>query len=97
MKILNGETYQCDYCSEVFLTKEECENHEREIHLCGVCGKELDSTFHIKHNFDYGSKYDGEILNLRACVKCLDKLITGVVKEAKGKIFDENKNLFFYQ
>lgn len=47
---------------------------------CNRCGKTLDlwdvqEDFRIRRHLGYGTKYDGDILDLQICCKCMDKMI----------------------
>jgi len=49
---------------------------------CNICGKELDfwdftEDYSIKRRLGYGTKYDGDDLELHICCDCMDKLIDG--------------------
>ncbi len=48
--------------------------------FCNICGKELDifdkqQRFHLEGRLGYGSKYDGDEIDLDVCNACIDKLI----------------------
>lgn len=52
------------------------------IKYCNVCGKRFDEwdnqeNIHIHQRLGYGSKYDGEYIELDMCLCCLDELIDG--------------------
>lgn len=52
---------------------------EEEVY-CNKCGKKMDvwdiqAGFSIHQNIGYGSRYDGDNLNLNLCCDCMDKLI----------------------
>ena len=47
---------------------------------CNKCGKKMDEfdvqeDFSFNQTLGYGSKYDGECLELDLCCKCMDELI----------------------
>lgn len=47
---------------------------------CNLCGKKLDTwdkqeEFAIYRLLGYGTRYDGEFLELDLCCECMDKLI----------------------
>ena len=47
---------------------------------CNKCGKEMDEfdiqeQFQIQTRLGYGSKYDGDMLDIDLCCECMDKLI----------------------
>lgn len=47
---------------------------------CNVCGSDLDiwdiqENFGISRRLGYGTKYDGERLQMRICCSCMEKLI----------------------
>lgn len=49
---------------------------------CNKCGKELDlwdmkEDFAIKRDLGYGTKYDGDKLDIHLCCDCMEKLIDG--------------------
>ena len=70
-------------------------------HYCNLCGKKMDmwdvqEGFGFNGNIGYGSKYDGEKLNLDLCCDCMDKLIESCVIAFKNSPFfcslsDSNK------
>lgn len=48
--------------------------------ICNLCGKEFDiwdkkEGFVIHKRCGYGTKYDGETLNLDICCDCMERLI----------------------
>lgn len=48
--------------------------------ICNKCGKEFDmwdeqEDFSIHRQAGYGSKYDGQNIELDLCCECMDKLI----------------------
>ena len=55
----------------------------KEIY-CNKCGKKLDmwdiqEDFSMQRNLGYGSKYDGDNLDLDLCCDCMDELIDSCV------------------
>ena len=51
----------------------------RNIH-CSMCGKKFDmwdasENFHIHKNMGFGTKYDGERIEINLCCACMEKLI----------------------
>lgn len=51
---------------------------------CNVCGKKFDfwdtqENYNIFTHCGYGSKYDGEIVDLDICCDCFDRLVEGCV------------------
>lgn len=47
---------------------------------CSMCGKQLDlfdtqEDFSIHRHIGYGSKYDGDMLDIHLCCECMDKII----------------------
>lgn len=47
---------------------------------CNMCGRELDiwdeqEGFSIHKKLGYGTKYDGEILELNLCCECMNRII----------------------
>jgi hypothetical protein len=52
---------------------------------CTVCGNKLleFNAFNIKHKFIYGSKYDGDVLNICLCPDCLDNLVDNIKSNSK--------------
>lgn len=49
---------------------------------CNCCGKELDlfdlqQDFTIHRKVEYGSVYDGTLIEIRLCCDCFDKLVMG--------------------
>ena len=52
--------------------------------ICNMCGKTFDKwdeqeSFGIHENVGYGSKHDGDIINLDMCCDCFDKLIDNYI------------------
>lgn len=51
--------------------------------ICNVCGKAIDQIFENQlvisiHNYiGYGSKHDGDKIDLDICADCFDKLVDG--------------------
>ena len=50
------------------------------IRKCNLCGKEFDqwdeqADFGLHGYIGYGSKYDGEDIDLDLCCKCFDELV----------------------
>jgi hypothetical protein len=48
--------------------------------ICNKCGKELDmwdmqEGFRMYRRFGYGTKYDGDTVDLNLCCDCIEKLI----------------------
>lgn len=48
--------------------------------ICNMCGKEMDlfdaqENFSLRREIGYGSRYDGEILELNLCCDCMDRII----------------------
>lgn len=65
---------------DAFLTDPFRNNYIVKKSFCNVCGRELDAwdeqeDFTIHKHLGYGTKYDGEILNLHICCNCMDSLI----------------------
>ena len=49
--------------------------------ICNACGKTLDifdiqNDFSLHRHIQYGSVHDGEVLNVRFCCDCMDKIIS---------------------
>ena len=44
------------------------------IHGCECCGRDDLAASEITLKFNYGSKYDGEIITLNICGDCADKI-----------------------
>lgn len=71
-------------------------------HYCNLCGKKMDmwdvqEGFGFNGNIGYGSKYDGEKLNLDLCCDCMDKLIESCVIppiEDKDGNLDEHRRVY---
>lgn len=47
---------------------------------CNMCGKKFDiwdiqECFQINRSLGYGTKYDGDSLNLNLCCECMERLI----------------------
>lgn len=60
--------------------------------VCNKCGKKFDvwdtqENFAMKSNLGYGTKYDGEKLDLKLCCNCMETLIDECVI---SPITDEN-------
>lgn len=56
--------------------------------VCNVCGKTFDfydsnESFGMHHYIGYGSKHDGEILDLNLCCKCFDKVLDLIIPMCK--------------
>ena len=56
--------------------------------LCNVCGKEFDmrddyAEFGIHKQAVYGSKYDGDNIDLDICCDCFDKLMDKFIPMCK--------------
>lgn len=52
--------------------------------ICNKCGKVFDiwdiqSGFFIYKHLGYGTKYDGEYLNLDICCNCMEKIIDSCI------------------
>lgn len=52
--------------------------------VCNICGKEFDmwdeqEDFSLVRHVGYGSKYDGETIQLDMCCDCFDKLMDGLI------------------
>lgn len=52
---------------------------------CIMCNKKLKeyNSFNINHQFTYGSKYDGDILNICLCPVCLDQIVDHIAANSK--------------
>ena len=58
---------------------------------CTMCGKKLDmidtnGDFSFQHRVGYGSKYDGDIVYLKLCYDCFDKIVDILSIMSKEKI-----------
>lgn len=56
--------------------------------ICDMCGKEFDmwdkqESRCFYDQFGYGSKYDGDNINLDLCCNCFDKVIDWIVPQCK--------------
>lgn len=63
--------------------------------LCNLCGKEFDKLdelegFGVHTRFGYGSKFDGDNVELDLCCECLDKLMDKLIRECKINPIVEN-------
>lgn len=52
----------------------------RSLLKCNCCGRplsewDMQENFHIHTSVGYGSKYDGEEIDLRMCCECFDYLV----------------------
>ena len=52
--------------------------------VCNVCGKDFDmwdeqEEFGLHYCVGYGSKYDGETINVDLCCECFDKLMDSYI------------------
>ena len=66
--------------------------------VCSICGKTLDifdlqNNPHIHKQLSYGSKFDGQHLDLDLCSDCFDNLIEHINTEVSlaHRILDRNK------
>lgn len=55
---------------------------------CNMCGREIymwdeDNGFSIDTRFGYGSKRDGEKIQLDLCCNCMDKVADYVIQKCK--------------
>lgn len=55
------------------------------IHGCEWCGKDALVASEITLKFNYGSKYDGEMLTLNICGDCADKIFEQLFNGNKAK------------
>lgn len=62
-----------------------------KILKCDFCGKELNELdsqenfgFHYQH-IGYGSRYDGESIDIDLCCNCFDKMMSDYVLPKMGK------------
>lgn len=56
--------------------------------ICNVCEKQFDMndeclSFGIHRKIGYGSKYDGDDMDLDLCCDCADKFIDEMIKKCK--------------
>lgn len=63
--------------------------------LCNLCGKEFDEWdeqegFGIHTRAGYGSKFDGDSVELDLCCECFDRLMDKLVPECKINPIIEN-------
>lgn len=63
--------------------------------LCNMCGKEFDQwdeseSRGIHDQFGYGSKHDGDNIDLDLCCDCFDKVIDWVLPQCKINPIEEN-------
>lgn len=63
--------------------------------LCNLCGKEFDildeqEDFGIHTRAGYGSKFDGDDVELDLCCECFDKLMDKLIPECKINPIVEN-------
>lgn len=63
--------------------------------LCNLCGKEFDTwddqgNFGIHTRVGYGSKFDGDDVDLDLCCKCFDKLMDELITKCKINPITEN-------
>lgn len=55
---------------------------------CNICGKIFDEfdeqeNFGFHSQIGYGSKYDGEVINLDFCCNCFDKILDNIITKCK--------------
>lgn len=53
---------------------------EKEVLRCNICGKEFDmwdeqEAFSLHKQLGYGTKFDGEYLNINICCECMENII----------------------
>lgn len=58
---------------------------------CTMCGKEFDiwdeqENFCFQHRVGYGSAHDGDVISLKLCCSCFDRVIYVISLTSKGKI-----------
>lgn len=63
--------------------------------LCNLCGKEFDEWdkkewFGLHTRVGYGSKFDGDGIDLDLCCECFDKLMDKLISECKINPIVEN-------
>lgn len=63
--------------------------------LCNLCSKEFNEwdeqeNFGIHTRVGYGSRFDGDNIDLDLCCECFDKLMGRLVSECKIKPITEN-------
>lgn len=54
------------------------------IHCCECCDKDDLTASEITLKFNYGSKYDGEVLALNVCGDCIDKIYSLIQIEGRN-------------
>ena len=54
-----------------------------EDELCELCGEKDYCLSELELKVGYGSKYDGEILRLKLCGKCTDKIFELINSESE--------------
>lgn len=62
--------------------------------FCNRCGKEFnvwdkDNGFSCHTAFGYGSKRDGDFIDLDLCCECMDKVVDNLVAECKHNPINE--------
>ena len=63
--------------------------------ICSICGKEFDiwdkqEGFGLHHNVGYGSKFDGDQINVNLCCSCFDELMdTYILPKCKVSPIEE--------
>lgn len=63
--------------------------------ICNMCGKKFDmwdksNGFSTSDQFGYGSKRDGDNIELDLCCDCMDKVVDYVVENCKINPITEN-------
>lgn len=67
-----------NFINKIINIKCKSEEDEHVILTCNKCGRQFgkfDTGFNIACFMGYGSKYDGEMLDLNMCCDCMDKFI----------------------
>lgn len=61
---------------------------------CNMCGKELEltdvSALHAHSVIGYGSKYDGDKIDLNLCCDCCDIILDYILPKCKISPLEEN-------
>ena len=96
MSSICKRNYEIFSCSALYHNRrKETEDMAKQI-VCNVCGKQIDQIYENQlvisiHNYiGYGSKHDGDKIDLDICADCFDKLIDGFREKCAVNPIKEN-------